>query len=288
MQVDKNSFRKDKNRYIIRKNNPFLKWYYSLVSSRYRSFISLDEMQELVDFVTCWYARVKYPDRDFDYNDGIRNPNFKNIESLVSSLNIEQLLYRLTDNERTLMMCPYRYAGSFHHSIYDKRRKAGLSHDIMINIYHLSCDSSYFVVKVDEKTGKIIPSEVLSNYISFDKDVYIDDLLMVFADKYSDELDFSELVYTIYVHNCDLELRKNILELAALKITYSNYSSIKRGYSRAKKFINEVNEKLNANISLDDFNSAVIRCYTSEDDLELDDKNGVCYHVRRFISNNNK
>ena len=50
-------------------------------------------------------------------------------------------------------------------------------------------------------------------------------------------------------HNCDLELRKRILQLIALKLLYSQNTTPGRGYKRAKKFIDEFNKELHLNLS---------------------------------------
>ena len=238
-------------------------------------------MQGLIDFINSWCVRIKYPYRDLDFAEGTRNPNFKDVEPLLSSLSIRQFLYRLNYNELRLMECKYRNPGYSHHNIYIKRKKAGRDHEIMMNIYLLNNkDSSFFVVKADEVSGKVIPSEELSKYVNFDNDVYLDDLLMTFNDFYSDELDFSELVHTIYNHNCDIELRKNILELSILKIFYTS-ESYKRGYTRAKKFLDEVNTELNAGISLEEFNQAVLKHFDSS--LVEEEKKDISICSRRII-----
>ena len=281
MSEEANLYKTDDKKYVLRRNCSFLKWYNSLLNGHYEPTISLSDMQELIDYINYWCTRIKYPDRDLDYSDGIRNPRFKDVEPLSGALTMKQFLYRLNYEEFCLMECKYRNPGYYLHNVYIKRKRAGLNHEIMMNIYYLKDkENSHFVVKADESTGIVIPSEELSKYVNFDKDVYLDDLLMTFSDLYCDELDFSELVRTIYNHNCDLELRKHILEVAILKVFYSS-SSYKKGFTRAKKFIDEVNEQFGVDISFEEFKKATIKNYCSEEEEE--DKKDSFIHCRKRL-----
>ena len=80
-----------------------------------------------------------------------------------------------------------------------------------------------------------------------------------------DNLDYTELKECINNHKTDLELRKIILQLAALKILYSSNTIPEYGYERAKKFITEFNEGIpNLNLSLEEIDSIMKRDYTTD------------------------
>ena len=67
------------------------------------------------------------------------------------------------------------------------------------------------------------------------------------------KLDLSELESVINDYAIDLELRKNILQLTALNILYSKNTTLRYGYARAQKFIEEFNEQIpNLNLSTEE------------------------------------
>ena len=72
------------------------------------------------------------------------------------------------------------------------------------------------------------------------------------------------------IHKLDLELRKKILQLVALKILYSENAEPEIGYARAKKFINEFNRTIpNLKLSSIEINKIVHNDYTKNSNVEL-------------------
>lgn len=95
----------------------------------------------------------------------------------------------------------------------------------------------------------------------------MEELLKVFEKKYYDEFDCAELRKCIYDHNCTIKLRNVILQLVALKLLYSDNTTPKRGYERAKRFINEFNENFDLNLSTNEIDELITRSYSNEKNL---------------------
>ena len=92
--------------------------------------------------------------------------------------------------------------------------------------------------------------------------------MLTFEEKYHDELDFSELKKCIYNHDCDLELRRRVLQLVALKLLYSKNTIPERGYERSKRFINEFNKKLGLTLSTNQIDEIIYRDYINDEKSE--------------------
>ena len=127
---------------------------------------------------------------------------------------------------------------------------------------------SYFLLHADHTTGKVLVDYNLKKYIDNKDDLNLDELLSIFKEKYTNELDFTELKESIYNHNCDMELRHRILQLVALKLLYSRNTIPERGYERAKRFINEFNKKLDLTLSTEQIDEIISRDYTNGEKWE--------------------
>ena len=108
----------------------------------------------------------------------------------------------------------------------------------------------------------------LEEYLDSEENLNLDELLSIFKEKYTDELDFTELKESVYDHNCDMELRHRILQLVALKLLYSRNTIPERGYERAKRFINEFNKKLGLTLSAEQIDEIIHRDYTNGEKWE--------------------
>ena len=66
-------------------------------------------------------------------------------------------------------------------------------------------------------TGEVSNDYELEEYLDSEENLNLDELLSIFKEKYTDELDFTELKESVYDHNCDMELRHRIQEILFLK-----------------------------------------------------------------------
>ena len=85
----------------------FLAFYMKLISSGYKPFMNVPELQELIDKLVSWYE-IKYPERELEYYEGIVNSDFHNIKHLSKYMTFDELLYRLNDKENSFLKCYYR------------------------------------------------------------------------------------------------------------------------------------------------------------------------------------
>ena len=124
-------------------------------------------------------------------------------------------------------------------------------------------NSPYILLCANPMTGKVSKNYEIDEYLEDEEDISLDQLLPIFKEKYSDELDYTELKDSVYNHNCDMELRNRLLQLVALKLLYSKNTIPERGYERAKRFINEFNKKIGLTLSTEEIDEIMHRDYNN-------------------------
>jgi len=261
-------YEQDLKKYEISKNKELLNWLKDAVKNGYHSFIGIEYLQELIDNIVYWYE-IKYPEREMEFYEGTRDLNFENIKSLSKVMNIEQLMYRLPHKQLCLMECNYRSNGGGIRDVYNtKGEKVGQKTILFIEINRKDVEdnsyskSPYFLLHADTDNGEVSVDYNLKDYVDVDS-ITLDKLLVLFKGKYNGELDFKKLEECIFDHDCDVELRRRVLQLVALKLLYSNRTIPERGYKRAKRFINEFNKKMDLNLSSEEIDEAINRDYTN-------------------------
>lgn len=263
-------YEKDTKDYEIEKNKDFLTWLKTSIKNGYHCFMKTEELQELIDSVVNWYE-IKYPERELEYFEGTRHLGFQGIRRISDVMDIRQLLFRLPHNQLCLMECGYRAKGWGQYPIYENGKEIDLKVQIFMKINKKNkeeCNpwyggTTYFLLQADYMTGEVLNYYELEDYIDNEENISLDELLSVFNEKYSNELDFTELTESVYDHNCDMELRDRILQLVALKLLYSRNTIPERGYERAKRFINEFNKKLGLALSTEQIDEIIHRDYTN-------------------------
>ena len=169
-------------------------------------------------------------------------------------MNIYQLMYRLSDDQLCLINGEYRSNCGGIRNIYNGGSKV-VDQKAVLYIVIKQINNNYNANGINNNliicaypNGEVIINDSLKKYVDKER-INLDELLSLFKEKYSHNLDFSVLKADVDDHNCDLELRKRILQLIALKLLYSQNTTPGRGYKRAKKFIDEFNKELNLNLS---------------------------------------
>jgi len=269
-------YKQDTKKYEISKNKELLTWLKEAIKNGYHSFIDIEYLQELIDNIACWYE-IKYPEREMEFYEGIRHFDFENIESLSKVMDIKQLMYRLPHKQLCLMKCDYRSIGGGIRDIYnDKGEVVGHKTILFMQIDRKNveynplsmCDKlPDFLLQADTVSGKVHVDYNLKEYVSA-YSITLDELLILFKEKYISDLDFTNLEECIYDHNCDLELRRRILQLVALKLLYSNRTTPERGYERARRFINEFNKKMGLNLTTEEIDEAINKDYSNGEKWE--------------------
>ena len=271
----KRFYEKDTKDYEIEKNKDFLTWLKTSIKNGYHCFMKTEELQELIDSVVNWYE-IKYPERELEYFEGTRHLGFQDIRRISDVMDIRQLLFRLPHNQLCLMECGYRAKGWGQYPIYENGKEIDLKVQIFMKINKKNkeeCnpwydETTYFLLHADYMTGEVSNYYELEDYIDNEENISLDELLSVFNEKYSNELDFTELTESVYDHNCDMELRDRILQLVALKLLYSRNTIPERGYERAKRFINEFSKKLGLELSTEQIDEIIHRDYTNGEKWE--------------------
>ena len=264
-------YEQDTKKYNISKNKELLSWLNNIKKNGYHQFIDTEHLQQLIDNITTWYE-IKYPERELELYEGTKYINFEDIKPLSKEMDIEQLLYRLPHKQLCLMECDYRSNGGGIRDIYnDNGEIVGQKTILFMNIDRKGIEESYsiwskspdFLLYADTDNGKIDVDYNLKDYVTSD-DITLDKLLVLFKEKYTNELEFTKLEECIYDHNCDVELRRRILQLVALKLLYSDKTIPERGYKRATRFINEFNKEMELNLTFEEIDEAINKDYTTE------------------------
>lgn len=296
-------YQQDTKKYEVSKNKELLTWLKNAIKNGYHSFIDIQHLQDLIDNIVYWYE-MKYPEREMESYEGARYFNFENIKTLSKVMDIEQLMYRLPRKQLFLIKCDYRSNGGGIKDIYnDKGQIVGQKtilfmeidrKDVVYNPYLTCGELPYFLLHADSDSGKVDIDYNLKDYVDADS-ITLDELLVLFKEKYTDELDFKKLEECIYDHNCDVELRRRVLQLVALKLLYSNRTVPEIGYKRAKKFINEFNKKMGLNLSTEEIDEAINRDYNNGERCELvlktcvdDEGEEYSYYTAEDVSKNEK
>ncbi len=263
----KEFYKQDNKKYEIKKNKEFLNWFKKALINDYNYYIEPEELQELINNIANWYE-IKYPERELEYYHGIKHTNFKDIKKISNVMTTRQLFYRLSHKQLCLMECGYRSKGYTQQTIYKDGEVVGYKPQILIKINRIFKedydsifeDLPWFMIKADYYNGKIIKDDEIEKYTN-KKEIKLDELLIIFNEKYKKELDFIELQKCVNNHNYDIELRNKILQMVALKLLYSKNTIPERGYERAKRFINEFNKNLNLNLSTKELDDIMHKNY---------------------------
>lgn len=262
----KNFYKEDERLYDLKENKKFLIMFNHLIDDGYSLFIGIDEMQDLIDRLFTWYE-IKYPEREFDFYDGKLTSDFVTKKELSDLMNINQLFFRLSDNQIKLLEGNYRTISMKEYPIYEEGKKIGVSKKVYFKINRNENDIYYnkhkdFIISADAVSGKVDTDYETDKYIT--GNVTIDDIYRKFKEEYTDRLEFEMLEKAINNKYIDNYLRDSILEFVALKLIYSKKTTPERGYIRAKRFIDEFNSRLGLNLTYEEINRVMNKDYSED------------------------
>lgn len=263
----KNFYNNDLKKYDLKENTYFKVMFNRLLEEGYNLFIGLDEMQDLIDRLTFWYE-IKYPEREFDFYDGKIVQDFAFKKELSDLMDINQLFFRLTDNQIKFLKGNYRSKIEKEYPIYEEGKKIGVSKKVYFKINRNSNDKYYskhkdFIISADAISGKVDSDYETLKYIDND-DITLNDLFQVFSENYADCLDFLELEQALKNNYVDNYLRDDILNFVALRLLYSKKTVPERGYKRAIRFMDEFNKRLGLNLSYDEIDKLMNNSYKED------------------------
>lgn len=263
----KNFYNNDLKNYDLKENTYFKVMFNRLLDEGYDLFIGLDEMQDLIDRLTFWYE-IKYPEREFDFYDGKIVQDFAFKKELSDLMDINQLFFRLTDNQIKFLKGNYRSKIEKEYPIYEEGKKIAVSKKVYFKINRNSNDKYYskhkdFIISADAISGKVDSDYETLKYIDND-DITLNDLFQVFSENYADCLDFQELEQALKNNYVDNYLRDDILNFVALRLLYSKKTVPERGYKRAIRFMDEFNKRLGLNLSYDEIDKLMNNSYKED------------------------
>ena len=263
----KNFYNNDLKKYDLKENTYFKVMFNRLLEEGYNLFIGLDEMQDLIDRLTFWYE-IKYPEREFDFYDGKIVQDFAFKKELSDLMDINQLFFRLTDNQIKFLKGNYRSKIEKEYPIYEEGKKIAVSKKVYFKINRNSNDKYYskhkdFIISADAISGKVDSDYETLKYIDND-DITLNDLFQVFSENYADCLDFLELEQALKNNYVDNYLRDDILNFVALRLLYSKKTVPERGYKRAIRFMDEFNKRLGLNLSYDEIDKLMNNSYKED------------------------
>lgn len=257
-----NFYNADKHKYQLNTNVELINWLKLKMDNGYYPYMDISELQKTIDTMVSWYE-FKYPNYEFENYNIISEPGKNNSLTLSKNMDIQKLMHRLTWNGFSLMTCNYRANGYSQKNIYDNKGLV-IGSKTTIGIYIKKNDNTdSFVISADNKTGIVEKDNCKVKNICQGRDITVDEFYRNFDD---DSYDLSPLKNCIYNHNTDIELRKKILELVALKLLYSSNTIPTYGYERATRFINEFNKKLSIGLSHNEIDELI------NDNYHIDDK----------------
>ena len=247
----KNFYKEDERLYDLNENKKFLFMFNHLIDEGYNLIVGIDEMQDLIDRLFTWYE-IKYPEREFDFYDGVEIQDFTIKKELSDLMDINQLFFRLTDNQIKLLEGNYRSGFMKEFPIYEEGTKIGVHKKAYFKIVRNKNNSYYnkhkdFIVSADAMSGEVDIDYEIDKYVN--SDTNINDLYKIFKESYVNRLDFTELEDAVNNKIIDNYLRDRLLEFVSLKLLYSRHTTPERGYIRAKRFIDEFNKRLNLSLT---------------------------------------
>lgn len=282
-----NFYKQDKKLYNLSTNEDFKKLYNELVNlinnERHETY-DIYDLQNLIDKLSIWYE-FKYPDFNVSF-DCIEIRDFKD---LSDKMNYFQMLYSFPRYTREILDCFYRNGCTrvfTVENIYNKKNK--IIKKIPLILIDINQAENISSVYIDSKDGIIYESNINGIKINYNDNVSLEEFYNMLVSKFPEETEsFSELLKVININKKELELRKEILRLTALKILYSKDTIGTFGYRRAIIFIDEMNKEIsNLNLSTEEIDNIVMKNYSSDESNKIfvDDaksKKTFSFHIFR-------
>lgn len=236
--------KQDKKLYILKKNKEFLKKFKELLKNGYIPILSTYDMQQLIDDITNWY-KIKYPNNEI--GKGYQVDEDLIVEPIAKYMDTKQLLSRLGSNANIFLHNYYRSSNGFSGTTKDINGE-DVNNDYILPIdLGASFSGLNIIIYISSKTGLIHAADGLS-------DLYHRNILELFKlDEKKYNLD--SLKKCIWQHKVTDNLRREILELTAFKILYSETNPI-IGFERANLFLKEMKKDLN--IPVNQLNASIL------------------------------
>lgn len=238
---ERNFYSMDNHEYVTSSNMDLQNWIVTQVKNGYYPFIDIYSLEVLIDTIVTWYE-VKYPNIIMDKTN---SHLFEEIKLVSEKMDYKQLLLRLRRKQKFLLSGDYRSCnanGELNLTYVNEELKEKICYTVGMDfesgiIYGNDIDFDTEIVD-ENHLGRLKLEELFSEK----EEIRIEELLKQLEYISIDCLDYTEISKIICYHNIDIELRRKVLELVALKLLYSKNTIPGMGYIRAKIFIEEFNE----------------------------------------------
>lgn len=205
--------------YVLKHNKQFFTWYQEKKRSGYESFLDINDMQKMIDYITFWYE-TKVPERDFLSSK---------TSDLTKYMTYNELIYRLDLDIYDFLMCKYRMS--------DIEKE-----ELIFNIYDKNTEEKY-TYKANPNNGNILDCNGLITEATLE--TLLNKIII------NNKLDYKELLKIVKNHRIDLVLRKILLNLVSEKILSNDTVSDEVRILRYHTFVDEFNKNIeDLNISL--------------------------------------
>lgn len=249
-------YKNDKKKYLVNENLEFLNWFHENLQKGYSSYLNLEDIQKLIWKLLRWYE-FKYPERMFCEDEGIISTRFNNLQSITNLMDLNELNYRLTNNELNVLECNYR--GNSGYCIPKEDDFGNFTYINYINFDIIDKKENKernYTFSIDASTGKIRKCDLEYFNNGYASNVSkIEDMYYIL--KNNNNYDITSLEQVIFFHNIDLILRYQILSLVKEALIYSLDTTPENGYKRAQKFVQEFNEYYNIDLCLENFDKFI-------------------------------
>ena len=274
-------YREDKREYDIKDNTDLFKRLNSRVQDGHNCNYRIENMQFLVNFIVIWYEMKYFNNQIMNEEDLRKKQIFKDTE-IAKFLTFEELEKRVSPDELDLLKGYYR--GPL---IVYRHGAATNSEPVnLLKIPNENFKDDEEMKNIDilfDKVGKIENSDsvmlCLKNYLNhLDSNMSIESLFLECRLQNPAGINYMELKKCFFSHKKDVLLRNELFMCAALKMIYSRETKPEIGYMRALKFIEEVNEFYNINLSTDKLDDIMNKDYS----LDIPNPKGISRMFRRF------
>lgn len=284
-----NFYKQDKKLYNLSTNEDFKKLYNELVNlinnERHETY-DIYDLQNLIDKLSIWYE-FKYPDLSVSFLD-LSSIGMSKFQDLSDKMNYYQMLNSFPNYTKEILDCFYRMGCI---RVFEIRNICNKKIPV-INFY-INQNGNSSSIYIDSRNGIIYEANINGIKINYNDKVSLEEFYNMLISKFPEEKEnFSELLKVINIHKKELELRKEILRLTALKILYSKDTIATFGYRRAIIFINEMNKEIsNLNLSTKEIDNIVSKDYSFDESNKTfvdDDENKKTFPFSFFKNRRNK
>ena len=203
----------------LMEDKEFLKYYKKSIREGYQPLLNIDEIYELINKIYVWYT-IKYPINYIFFDNNEENVVSQS-NDVISNLNFEALIKRLSLEEQQTFKCEYTSKGGVSDLFFSIKNKNYKEGDYRRNI----------IIHFDPKSG-IIDEDCFSQFYTSKykreglKIESIDELYQDFKSEKDINIDYSELERIIKDKEIDEKIRSYIIKLINEKLKNNDNSEI--------------------------------------------------------------